>query len=167
MWFLVQEPNGNRNITWHRTTLTGATSPKTYYARVIGDCGTAEASFTLQENGPVKNVTANRFYCTIQSAITAASNNDVIEVSAGTFEEALTIDKSLTILGANANVSPNSGSRNPETVLKPNFTTLPNGTYQAITGNAANITVVFKGFTVDMTNTLLMRNHGIFVPIDL
>ena len=51
---------------------------------------------------PVINTTKNKGYNTIQAAIDDATAGDTIEVSAGTFDEALSIGKSLTILGVNA-----------------------------------------------------------------
>ena len=50
--------------------------------------------------------------CTIQAAIDdpATVNGDVITVDAGTYDEEVTVNKSLTINGANIGVS-GSGSR--------------------------------------------------------
>ena len=61
-------------------------------------------------------------YTSIQSAINAASADDTIQVSAGTYAENLTINKSLTILGPNATVaalpiSSWEANRGPEAVI--------------------------------------------------
>jgi len=50
----------------------------------------------------VLNTTQNKGYDTIQAAITAATAEDTIQIGAGTFDETLSIDKSITILGVNA-----------------------------------------------------------------
>ncbi|HOW25962.1 MAG TPA: right-handed parallel beta-helix repeat-containing protein [Bacteroidales bacterium] len=51
---------------------------------------------------PVHNVTQNTYYATIQAAIDALStvDGDVIQVCAGTYNEALNINKALTVQGA-------------------------------------------------------------------
>lgn len=65
---------------------------------------------------PVKVTRSGAFisgHNTIQAAIDAVTtqNGDVIEVSAGTYPEIVTINKSLTLLGAQANVEPVAGGR--------------------------------------------------------
>ena len=61
-------------------------------------------------------------YTTIQSAISAASNGDTIQVAAGTYYAntsvgLLSVTKSLTFLGPNAGINPNTGSRVGEAVI--------------------------------------------------
>lgn len=48
---------------------------------------------------------SNGCYKTIQAAVNAASNNDVIKVAAGTYKEDVTIGKPLSLLGAGAGMS--------------------------------------------------------------
>ena len=50
-------------------------------------------------------------YNTIQAAINAANDNDIIQIAAGTFTEALTVGKSLTFIGSGP-------SDNPTTIIK-------------------------------------------------
>jgi Ca2+-binding RTX toxin-like protein len=81
----------------------------------------------------------------IQAAIDAADAGDTISVSAGTFNEHLTIDKALTIEGANAGVNPSTGTRVAETVL----TDPAGGADQMIKVSADDVTI--KGFTLQGT----------------
>ncbi len=65
---------------------------------------------------PVHNVTQNTDFPTIQSAVDAANAGDVLSASAGTYAEAVTVPKSLTILGANTGVA-GSGTRAAESII--------------------------------------------------
>ena len=72
------------------------------YVDALGICGGNSPCFT-----------------TIQAAINAASAGDTINVYAGTYAEQINIDKALTLLGPNANINPNTGSRVAEAIIIP------------------------------------------------
>lgn len=79
---------------------------------------------------------------TIQYAVDQASGGDTIAVAAGTYAEQLTIDKGVTLLGPNAGVDPNAGSRGAEAIVD-------GGGATAIKPEAAGIAI--DGFTVAAT----------------
>ena len=92
--------------------------------------------------GPVHNLTSGIDFLTIQSAIDAATtlNGHTISVDAGVYQEALAINKSVTLIGPNGTVSPNGGVRNPEAIID-----LATGT-RSIRILTSNITL--KGFEI-------------------
>ena len=99
-------------------------------------------------------------YDTIQAAVTNANpaGGDTIKVSAGTYQENVIVDRSVTILGPNSSINPNTGTRVAEAIVEPAVTetSLQNSTSGTIfrVGNAAipNINVTIKGFTIDGNN---------------
>lgn len=100
---------------------------------------------------PVHNLTQNTYYSTIQSAINVANVNDVIECAEGTYSEAVTINKSLTLQGADSNESlqviDGSGL----------------GTTSGITVNNGVTNVTIKNFTIqDFTGANGNSNAGIY-----
>ncbi len=65
---------------------------------------------------PVHDVTQDTYFSTIQAAVDAAANGDVIDVAAGTYVENVVVDKSVTIAGAgvgNTIVLPAVSNPNP------------------------------------------------------
>jgi Right handed beta helix region len=78
---------------------------------------------------------------TIQHGIAEASAGDTVQVAPGTYAENLTISKSLTLLGPNAGIDPNTESRGPEATIDGGESGAA-----AITPQAEGVTV--EGFTV-------------------
>ncbi|MCR9124487.1 MAG: Ig-like domain-containing protein [Rhodobacteraceae bacterium] len=70
------------------------------------------------EDAPVTNVTQNTGYLTLSAAIADADPNDVLEMADGAFQESVTIDKPLTINGANSGIAgyakDSDGNADPE-----------------------------------------------------
>jgi len=76
-----------------------------------------DCSFTTPVYKPVHNVTLDAYYDTIQGAIDEASPDDVIEADAGTFTEDVTIDKSLTLNGAQVGVDARGRSESESEIV--------------------------------------------------
>src|SRR5438309_5222344 len=64
----------------------------------------AVAAATTLTVGNATSGTCPHVFTTIQSAVTAAAVNDTIQVCPGTYNELVTVDKTLTILGAQSGV---------------------------------------------------------------
>src|SRR5690606_29811348 len=100
-------------------------------------------------------------HTTIQDAVTAAAGGDTINIAAGTYNESITIDKSLTLVGPNATTSPNTGdplvvngARAAEAILTP-----PSGDgihTIALTNTATDVTI--SGLTFDLTGSVYVAN---------
>lgn len=135
-------PNGCGSAT-ATGTITVAAAPITRYVNTSGSWGS---------NAPC--------YSTIQAAINASNKGDVIIVDAGTYTEALIINKEVTILGPNAAVSPNGGSRVAEAVIN---LTAGNRTINLF---ANNITI--KGFEIKNSanaGAIMAGNFSGFKPV--
>lgn len=95
-------------------------------------------------------------YTTISGAVANAAEGDTINVGAGTYAESVTIDKSLTIVGPNAAISPNSSdplvansARAGEAVVTPPAGASNHAFNITTTANAPR-TVSVSGFTIDL-----------------
>ena len=109
---------------------------------------------TIQSNSPtiIINVPAN--YSTIQAAINAANNGDIITVDAGIYREDITLNKYLQIRGANYTINPNTGIRITETIIQPGTSDPDNNTFFYITPSGSGSTI--DGFTFDGDNNLIV-----------
>jgi parallel beta-helix repeat protein len=105
----------------------------------------------LATGGTVTNANTGKIYCSIQGAIDEANINDELLVSAGIFNETVTVNKSLSLLGANAKVNPCSGIRGAESVIQDNdiIIAADNVTINGfeVTGNDAQIRSDVNGST--------------------
>ncbi len=92
-------------------------------------------------------------YTTIQSAVNAALAGQTVQVCAGTYPEQVNVNKSLTVVGPNANINPNTGVRVAEAIIIPTTSDPLNPSFAGpivVTFAASGVT--FKGFTVDGNN---------------
>jgi len=99
-------------------------------------------------------------YTTIQAAINAASNGNTIKVCPGTYAENLIVDKSLIIIGPNATIDPNTGTRGAEAILLPAVTqtsvqSSTSGTIIRVGNLSGHVDATIKGFKIDGSNPSL------------
>ncbi len=94
----------------------------------------------------VHNLTQSTDYNTIQSAINAANPNDVIRADAGTYNEILTINKSLVFRG-NATGVAGTAVRPSETILL-----APTAGANRLINLVGAVTAEFDGFLIDGKN---------------
>ncbi|QLH45206.1 MAG: hypothetical protein HWD58_06110 [Bacteroidota bacterium] len=97
------------DISWTGGSASGVTSPYTItpllagnYTVTITDANLSTASTVVAVNyQPVTNVTQSTYHTSIQAAIDASSNGDVLQVCAGTHTENVNVNKSVTLKGNN------------------------------------------------------------------
>ena len=114
-------------------------STTTQYGTKEKTCSTCNNKITEEiplkadpnENKTYTSITLNnKTYSTLAAAIEAAKDNDIIYLPAGTYSDAVTINKAVIIKGSNVGVNPNTSSRKAESV----FTNV-------ITIEASNVTI--------------------------
>ncbi|MBK6876596.1 MAG: right-handed parallel beta-helix repeat-containing protein [Ignavibacteria bacterium] len=110
----------------------------------------------------VRNVPGD--HPTIQAAINAASNGDIISVAPGIYRENITLNKFLSIRGANYGINPNTGVRGAESIIQPGTSDPDPNSPTAVTffyiepgGSGSTI----DGFTFDGDNNLLVSSVNI------
>jgi hypothetical protein len=117
-------------------------------------------------NVPDDNVCDSGWNATIQAAINAAREGGTINVAAGTYVEAILIDKPLTLRGATAGVNKNgyvvpAGYAWDDTVesiiMHPN----PGSGYYAIVDIVDTDNVTFEGFVVQELNAVGSKDHSL------
>jgi hypothetical protein len=84
------------------------------------------------------NVGPGQTYTTIQAAINAAVDGDIIQIDAGLYNEVLTVNKSLTLIGSGP-------SNEPTTIIKP------------AAGRAITLTVTNKSYSLQ---NLIIEGNG-------
>lgn len=105
-------------------------------------------------------------YTTIQGAVNAAAAGDTIEIGAGTYNESVTIDKSLTLKGPNSATSPNTSNpltansaRVAEAIIAPPIGDNINALN--LTSTAVDVTVT--GLTIDLTGAVYVASGQRFL----
>lgn len=184
--------SGLYNYSWNTSPVqTGATATGlgngTYIVTVRDTNGCSATKTAVVANaltGPVHNITSGINYCSIQAAVTAAAPNDVIEADAGIYNEAvITINKPLTLKGANAGISAGStpGIRIAESVVNGEFrTSNVNGiltingfTINAIANNGSGLNCNLGGSgTINVLNNIidgkaLTGTRGIYTGVNV
>jgi hypothetical protein len=96
----------------------------------------------------------------IQRAVNVASTGDTVNVEAGTYYDNVSVNKSLTLLGANSGIDPNTGSRGAETIAEPAVTETSlqgstSGTIFRVGVAGQHIQATIDGFTIDGHNANL------------
>jgi hypothetical protein len=105
---------------------------------------------------PVLDVTTGKGYTTIQAAINAANNGDIITVAPGTYNESVVVNKSVTLEGAQYGIAGLSSSRNNSA----NESIVDNGD-TAFDVTTSNVTI--DGFTIEGSAKQTDGGFGVFI----
>lgn len=110
----------------------------------------SEAAWALATLPPPATIDSLGYY-TIQSAIDSGNPGDTILVSPGTYPEDLEVNKSITLVGPNAEISPNGGARTAEAAIMPvdEGLAVPD---PAVKITSQGISVTLKGIKFDMND---------------
>ncbi|MGD2091349.1 MAG: NosD domain-containing protein [Candidatus Aminicenantes bacterium] len=127
---LWQKVYGNSGVEEQFSEVDGPTSDGKYVAGGLSGGNIYLVKFALPQQNQVDNLDTGMSYTTIQAAVNAANPGDTLSVHNGTYQENVTIDKSLTIIGENKD----------DTII------LGSDTGDAILITAGNVTI--KGFTI-------------------
>jgi len=109
---------------------------------------------TTGTNGNVvTNLTTGQTFCSIQTAIDAplTVNGNTLSVGPGLYAENIIVNKTLAIVGPNANINPCSGTRVAEAVVVPAVAAISSG--EVIHVAASGVTIA--GLTIDGDNPAL------------
>jgi hypothetical protein len=166
---------GPYDITWTGGSATNVSSPYTVSSLPSGDYDiTVTDSFgsfdtendVTVEFNPVKNVDLAVYYATINDAIAASSSGHTLELCAGNYTENLNISKDLTILGPNAGIDPNLGTRVTEAVIYDGKINIPGANTVIIDGihiyQTNDVTPVsLGGATVATIQNTIVERYGV------
>jgi len=134
------------NVTWNNNVGTGSVQ----VSYVENNCTGTSVPLNVNING-VAQIVGGNIYCSIQDAIDAAANNDVINVFAGAHNENIVINKPIVLNGANANVA--CGSRGTETIIAPASSLPFSVTSNGVTINGFEITAPASYYAINCSNT--------------
>ncbi|SEJ78047.1 Por secretion system C-terminal sorting domain-containing protein [Dyadobacter sp. SG02] len=86
----------------------------------------------------------------IQRGVDAAQAGWNVNVQEGTYAEAVTVNKAVKLLGANAGINPNTGSRGNESIIVPATNNSSDGIIISVDGALTGVEI--DGFTIDGDN---------------
>ena len=98
-------------------------------------------------------LTAKKF---IQSGVNLVAEGGTVNVAAGTYNEAVTVNESLTIRGPNAGINPNTGSRGDEAIL--NSTSTSDTMIRVLANDVTIDGLTFDGTAVGSTSAYAISN---------
>lgn len=163
---LTKSVNATHNWWGDATGPTHATNP-TGTGAIVTDFVDfvpwyVDDNFTCVSNAAVENITQSTLHCSIQDAIDAANDDDVIFAPAGTYNENVSIPpgtSGLVLRGANWGNSAHpdhAAARGPESVINGNVTV-------GVSQGATNITI--DGFEIQSgaSNGVAVRGPGMTV----
>ncbi|MDR3637253.1 MAG: Ig-like domain-containing protein [Isosphaeraceae bacterium] len=125
----------SRRLRARIETLEDRRLPATLFVNALNTSGTADG-------------TSAHPYPQIQTALDQASAGDTVDVAAGVYAESLQIDEPVILLGPNAGIDPNTGTRGPEAVIIPPADNTNTGV--AILVESSGVTI--DGLTLDGHN---------------
>jgi hypothetical protein len=156
-------------------TFTNVTADHTISATFAITCGTQNTVYVNRSwvgtpigTDPDGAGPATKFGCdsfaTIQEGVNAVTAGGTVIVAAGSYAENVTVPKSLSLLGPNASVDPNTGTRVAEAIVRPAVTETSvqastSGTIFRLGSGSGHIDVTLKGFTIDGNNPLLTNGR--------
>ncbi|MEY2511430.1 MAG: hypothetical protein QOE26_2193 [Verrucomicrobiota bacterium] len=137
-------------------------------ATLVGNIGSGSVIISAVAAIPsaVANINSGKFFATIQAAINDAQtlSGHTIVVNAGTFSELVTVNKSLTLLGAKSGIDARAAGRGSlETVVR-------GGTSGTARTSGFRVTVdgvTIDGFTVQEANDANQFGAGIFLNANI
>jgi hypothetical protein len=115
--------------------------------------------------GPATSIGFDAFQ-TIQGGVNGVAPGGTVYVAAGTYAENVTVNKSLSLLGPNANIDPNTGTRATEAFVIPAVTetslqSSTTGTIFRVGTASGHVNVTIKGLTIDGHNPALTGGRTI------
>ena len=133
-------------------TITAPNTPTVVY--VDDDYPVTCAAVNFPSNGlPGPYYVGFNAFKTIQAGINAVASGGTVNVAAGTYTEDVNVNKPLSLIGPNANINPNTGSRVPEAIVIPATSDPdPYSPTSEIVIYVSTSNVTIKGFTVDGDN---------------
>lgn len=150
------------NVTSTATVTVNAVG----YDEYINGSGKLWTNRQLTNCATITNSGETSIYFTIQSAIDAATTGDVINVAAGTYTEAIVINKPLTLRGATYNVNKNGYAVPANYAWDPTVESIiqhPDAAsgYTAIVDIEDVSNVTFEGFVVQELNAVANLNSSL------